>query len=196
MAHQEVSGIAAVHSPAGTFAAAPASRSVKPEAADDHEDVSVFGINGNPVPGAFLPVIQEKPGMAGGREQTGFLQHKGSAAGTVIMSIIMPPVPPAQPVRLVDQGIGCRNGALDLRRGISGGNGFPVVQHGRLAGHKVVGGKTRRSFNLLLGGTGREKKAGQKGTSHGESSVGRKCHKNYKLRNSRPLGKKIITTEF
>lgn len=107
------------------------------------------------------------------------------------MSIIMPPVPPAQPVRLVDQGIGCCNGALDLRRGISGGNGFPVVQHGRLAGHKVVGGKTRRSFNLLLGGTGREKKAGQKGTSHGESSVGRKCHKNYKLRNSRPLGKKI-----
>lgn len=94
MAHQEVSGIAAVHSPAGTFAAAPASRGVKPEAADDHEDVSIFGINGNPVPGAFLPVIQEKPGMAGGREQTGFLQHKGSAAGTVIMSIIMPPVPP------------------------------------------------------------------------------------------------------
>lgn len=121
MAHQEVSGIAAVHSPAGTFATAPASRGVKPEAADDHEDVSIFGINGNPVPGAFLPVIQEKPGMAGGREQTGFLQHKGSAAGTVIMSIIMPPVPPAQPVRLVDQGIGCCNGALDLRRGISGG---------------------------------------------------------------------------
>ena len=34
------------------------------------------------------------------------------------------------------------------------GNGFPVVKHGRLAGHKVVGGKTRRSFNLLLGGAG------------------------------------------
>lgn len=59
MAHQEVPGIAAVHSPAGAFAAAPASRSVKPEAADDHEDVSILGINGNPVPGAFLPVIQE-----------------------------------------------------------------------------------------------------------------------------------------
>ena len=159
MAHQEVPGIAAVHSPAGAFAAAPASRSVKPEAADDHEDVSILGINGNPVPGTFLPVIQEKPGMAGGRKKAGFLQHKGSAAGTVIMGIMMPPVPPAQPVRLVDQGIGRRNGALDLRRGISGGNGFPVVKHGRLAGHKVVGGKTRRSFNLLLGGAGREKKA-------------------------------------
>lgn len=121
MAHQEVPGIAAVHSPAGAFAAAPASRSVKPEAADDHEDVSILGINGNPVPGAFLPVIQEKPGMAGGRKKAGFLQHKGSAAGTVIMGIMMPPVPPAQPVRLVDQGIGRRNGALDLRRGISGG---------------------------------------------------------------------------
>lgn len=121
MAHQEVPGIAAVHSPAGAFAAAPASRSVKPEAADDHEDVSILGINGNPVPGTFLPVIQEKPGMAGGRKKAGFLQHKGSAAGTVIMGIMMPPVPPAQPVRLVDQGIGRRNGALDLRRGISGG---------------------------------------------------------------------------
>ena len=75
MAHQEVPGIAA-------FAAAPASRSVKPEAADDHEDVSILGINGNPVPGTFLPVIQEKPGMAGGRKKAGFLQHKGSAAGT------------------------------------------------------------------------------------------------------------------
>ena len=31
----------------------------------------------------------------------------------------------------------------------------------------------------------------QKGTGHGESFVDRKCHKNYKLRNSCPLGKKI-----
>ena len=83
MAHQEVPSIAAVHPPAGAFAAAAASGGVKPEAADDHEYVPVLGIDGNPVPGAFLPVVQEQLGMAGGSEQAGFLQYKGGAAGAV-----------------------------------------------------------------------------------------------------------------
>ena len=76
MAHQEVPGVPAVHPPAGAFATPAAAGSVKPEAADDQENVPVLGINGDPVPGPFLPVIQEQLGMAGGSQEAGFLQDK------------------------------------------------------------------------------------------------------------------------
>src|SRR5690606_19426487 len=88
VAHHVPLALAGLRFPAGAGTASRAA-GVQAQAGDGHENVTLAGVNGNPVPFAFLAVTEVAFGGHRALEQARFTQHIGHGAGAIVAGIVL-----------------------------------------------------------------------------------------------------------
>src|SRR4051812_22242837 len=142
MAHDVARRGARLRAPARTVLAV--ARRVEPQAADDDEGVAGVRVDGDPRALAGLPEALELARVHRLREQAAAVQRVADGSGAVVARVLPAAVAAAVLVRLVGDGVGRRDGILDLlRRAVGRDRGAPVWrEHGLRAvvAAGVVGG--------------------------------------------------------